>query len=78
MEILHDAIAKIVENSSGGIKFIELITVLASEYRHQLTETDIELLPERVEKVIRESNDLKILDYTFKSYNRSKMFVYTP
>jgi len=70
---LHDQAVNIVIDNSGGIKFIELL--------FELIRSQIELdenLPEQLERVLRESSVVKVLDYTYKQLNRSKMFIYTP
>lgn len=74
---LHDIILAQVVDHSGGIKFTELLTILTAN----ATEND-ETLPDNfqdvVENTIRKSDKMKILDYTFTTLNRVKMFVYTP
>lgn len=35
-------------------------------------------LPDLIEKTIRDSGELQILEYTYTVLNRKKMFVYTP
>lgn len=74
-EVLHDIIVKIVDDNSGGIKFTELISVIISNHIENLD--NIENLPDRLERIIRESKILSILEYTFRQLNRCKMFVYT-
>lgn len=75
---LHGAIVEIVNDYSGGIKFMELVTTLIDRYREHLSRSDKKNLPEVVEKIVRESDDLKVLEYTMKTLNRMKLFVYTP
>lgn len=77
MELIS-IIKDIVENNSGGIKFTELISILSSDYRELLSDEVLSNIAENVEKAIRSDDHLKILDYTWGSYNRAKMFVYTP
>ena len=73
-----NVIRQIVEDCSGGIKFTELITILADRYHGSLYEAWN--TPEEVENIIRNSGNekLKILDYTWHSCRKTKMFVYTP
>jgi len=66
---LYQEILEILDYHSGGIKFTELIVDLAA--RHPVDIDD-------VEAVIRESKDIKILNYTWLSVKRAKMFIYTP
>ena len=42
------------------------------------TEKELDELPDMLEKRIRESNDMKILEYTWVPEKKLKMFVYTP
>ena len=65
---------KIIEDHSGGVKFIELIADMVADKYLGPEEVD----PDEIENVIREMEDVKILDYVWKSMNRAKMFVYTP
>jgi len=71
---LHDEAVNIVTDNSGGIKFIELLFELIRSRQIGLDEN----LPEQLERVLRESSVVKVLDYTYKQLNRSKMFIYTP
>jgi hypothetical protein len=74
-KVLHDLIVKIVDDNSGGIKFTELIATITADNHDSLD--NIENFPDRLERVIRESKILNVLDYTFRDLNRCKMFVYT-
>jgi hypothetical protein len=81
MEMLNrrliNKIEVILDDSSGGIKFIELLNKLIKimyEGEYIIPEN----FPEKLEKLIRKNTEFKVLDYTWKSMNRSKMFVYTP
>jgi hypothetical protein len=75
--ILHDKIKIIVNENSGGIKFVELLSELLTRYHDIFEEQDNGEFPTIVEHVIRASTDLKILDYTWLQMERAKMFVYT-
>jgi hypothetical protein len=80
-ELLHELILDIVNDNSGGIKFIALMTEVifrikegkANGFREIPDDLDIYM-----EEIIRESKDMKILDYTWTKMKRAKMFVYTP
>lgn len=77
-EFILPLITKIVNDNSGGIKFTELIVNLIeaiSKTDSGYEDDDIDI--DSIELIIRESSDLKILDYTWHELNRSKMFVYT-
>ena len=80
-KIIHDNILNIVNDNSGGIKFTELITILLTNYRHNLdgwqNDDNLDKLSDIIEKIIRESSDMKILNYTWILMKRTKMFVYT-
>ena len=71
----------IVNEHSGGIKFVELVAKIG-EWVHtdkpRLSKKVIEDLPQHLEAEILKSKELKILYYTYKALNREKMFVYTP
>jgi len=69
---VENAIRNIVNEHSGGVKFTELIVEIVSKKYLDIKN------PDEIEKVIREMEDVKILDYTWKSIDRAKMFVYTP
>jgi hypothetical protein len=71
---IKNAARKIIEDHSGGVKFIELIADMVTDKYLGPEEVD----PDEIENVIREMEDVKILDYVWKSMNRAKMFVYTP
>jgi hypothetical protein len=75
--ILLEKIRIIVNENSGGLKFIELLSILMTKYHDLFGEQERSGFPEVVEAVIRNSSDLKILDYTQQSMQRAKMFVYT-
>jgi len=70
-----DRVRRILENYSGGIKFTELLTLILPDV--MTLKIDTTDFSDRLEKVIRKSDDIKILDYTWKSAKRAKMFVYT-
>lgn len=72
-----ERIVKVVNDNSGGVKFIDLITELMTTYRSEF-EPITDDFADQIEAIIRNSNCLKILDYTYLVLNRSKMFVYTP
>lgn len=67
---LRSAIMDAVSDSSGGLKFPELIAKLPKKFAG----TD----PDVLEEEIRDMPELKILDYTWVPMMRAKMFVYTP
>jgi len=75
--MLHDAIKLVVNDNSGGLKFVELLSILMTKYHDKFEEQDNGEFPTIVEHVIRASTDLKILDYTWLQMERAKMFVYT-
>ena len=76
---LKKLILEIVEDHSGGLKFIELLAELISKMYESNESKQIELLtPEFIEETIRKMPELKILKFTFKNLKREKMFVYTP
>lgn len=72
---IHDEIVNVVDEHSGGIKFVELICVLSSHFGRDIN--DFRGLPDYVEKMCRESKTIKVLDYSSRKLNRQKMFVYT-
>lgn len=72
---LHDIAVSIVLDHSGGIKFTELLTIILSK---DTSISQISNFPDRLETIIRNSNEVKVLDYTHKSLNRAKMFIYIP
>jgi hypothetical protein len=74
---IMDKIEKILDDHSGGIKFTELLGELI-QIMYENEYIVPEDLPEKLEKLIREDTNFKILDYTWKSMNKAKMFVYTP
>lgn len=68
---------------SGGIKFVELVTDIVSHLGETLKKEDFATidfseLDYHIEKVISETSDIRILNYTWHSCNKQKMFVYTP
>lgn len=71
VEDIEKAIREIVEESSGGIKFVELLVKLNIRFSLKLPG------PEKIEEIVRNTPGVKVLDYIWKSENRSKMFVYT-
>lgn len=81
---LNETVVAIVEGHSGGIKFPELLFEVVVKIREgvvdDVTIEDSESVsfPDRLEKAIQEHTDLEILEYTWRSINRAKMFVYTP
>jgi hypothetical protein len=83
-KVLTELIRKFVEDHSGGIKFTELIcklmsTILGAEDAKYIgmTKKQEEHFPDRIEALIRKSKEFKILDYTWRSENKAKIFVYT-
>jgi len=77
---LRAMILFVVESHSGGIKFTELIAELVAlaQKEEALKNSIHEDFPVLVENMIGEIEELKVLKYTWKTLNRSKMFVYTP
>lgn len=74
---LHTQILAHVTDNSGGMKFTELVSILTSNaVDNGVTLPD--KFADEVESVIRNSEELRVLDYTWKTLNRAKMFVYTP
>jgi len=72
------AYARVLDNS-GGMKFTELVFVLTADAIKKGAPTAIiEDLPEQIESAIRRSTRLKVLDYSFPTLNRKKMFIYIP
>ena len=71
---IEDAVKEVVNSMSGGVKFTELGVEVISRGLLDKSEVDCD----EFEKVIREMKDVKVLDYTWKEINRSKMFIYTP
>jgi len=80
---LLNVIQLIIDENSGGMKFTELLTELAKNantnaLRDILTDFKGNEIPDIVETTIRDfGGKIKILDYTWQSMNRAKMFVYT-
>jgi hypothetical protein len=76
---LQDLVVTIVNDNSGGIKFTELMYRIL-EKQHEgliLSDTHTFVTPDLLEKCIRKSRLVKILDYVWVPQNRAKMFVYT-
>lgn len=71
---LHDLAVEIVQDYSGGIKFTELLTVILSKDK---SASQIANFPDKLEKILRDSDKIKVLDYTHILLNRAKMFIYT-
>lgn len=66
------------------MKFIELVhmlmgTILGAEDTKYIgmTKKQEENFPDRIEALLIKSKEFKILDYTWRSENRAKIFVYT-
>jgi hypothetical protein len=83
-KVLIALILRFVEDHSGGIKFTELVhnlmaTILdPGEAKYiGVTKKQKEDFPDRIETLLRKSKEFKILDYTWRSQNRAKMFIYT-
>lgn len=72
-----EIVIKIVNDHSGGVKFLELITDMTTKYRENF-QPICDNFADRVEEIIRASDKVKILDYTYQALNRAKMFIYTP
>jgi hypothetical protein len=75
---LQQKIVEIVNENSGGIKYTELISILTSK---NIVATDFNGYADKmlhdVEWYCRNTKSIKTLDYTMKSMNRAKMFIYT-
>lgn len=72
---LEDRIFEIVQGSSGGIKFLNLITRLVMHG----DEFD-DFTVDEIEQAVRSHAKLKVLDYSWDmgaGMKRAKMFVYT-
>lgn len=65
-----------VEDHSGGVKLIELISEMAANAKDNGVE--IEELGSRIMKTVKESEYLEALEYTYKTLGRGKFFIYTP
>lgn len=72
---VHDEIVKIVDDSSGGIKFVDLLVVLSAHYGKDIN--DFRKMPDYLENLCRTSKVIKVLDYQCRNLNRHKMFIYT-
>jgi hypothetical protein len=78
--LLQQRIVEIVRDHSGGIKFLELVLDLAEldvDFRKEYSFNPDRFIYD-VEWYCRNTESLKVLDYTMTSMNRAKMFVYTP
>jgi hypothetical protein len=64
-------ICEIIDDSSGGIKFLDLAVKLQLRTNYQFDADELE-------RIVRNTEGVKVLDYTWHYLNRSKMFVYTP
>ena len=80
---LRDRIQECIDDNSGGVKFVYLITYLTAKIyeddRADKLPKDLDDFPEMVEKVITERMpSVGILEYTMGpgGLNRTKMFVY--
>ena len=65
-----------VNDHSGGVKLIELVSEMAANAINN--ETDIGDLHTRILQIVRESKDMEVLKYTYKTLDRPKFFIYTP
>lgn len=72
---LYNQALEIVKDHSGGIKFTELLTLILSKNKSASQTSNF---PDKLEIILRDSDELKVLDYTHKLLNRAKMFIYTP
>jgi hypothetical protein len=82
--LILNTVQMIIDEHSGGMKFTELLNELIAQSFSNgvvgaaftgLTKDDF---PSVVEMTIRDfGQNIKILDYTWTSMNRAKMFVYT-
>jgi hypothetical protein len=78
--LLQQHIVEIVNNHSGGTKYIDLVMSLVeldADFRKEYSFNSDKFLHD-VEWYCRNTESLKVLDYTMTSINRAKMFVYTP
>ncbi len=69
MSELEILIRRLLDENSGGMKFLELVTKIVEESK--------KINPEIVESLCRRLNGIKVVDYTWKQCNRSKMFICT-
>jgi hypothetical protein len=70
---LQRDIENIVHEHSGGIKLTALVTELIKQKHHRVCGIEEEIM-----QAIHTNENLMILDYTWRSNNRVKSFVYTP
>jgi hypothetical protein len=75
--VLQQKIIEIIDDSSGGIKFIDLVSRLISLKKFKEF-SDNERFLHDVEWYCRNTKDIRTLDYTMRTLNRNKMFIYTP
>ena len=68
---LKKLILEVVEDSSGGLKFTELLVKL-------MLKGGIFESPEELERIVRETKGVRVLDYVWHREKREKMFIYTP
>ncbi len=78
---LTDLIFQIVEDHSGGIKYLELLMEVLS-WHHDKPLAHLEIVDEQDLSVhifneIRGMKDVKVLEYNYRALNRTKYFVYT-
>jgi hypothetical protein len=69
---LRKDIELIVNSHSGGLKLMELIPELITKRKNPRINI------ETIMGVIHSSETLRVLEYTWKANNRTKIFVYTP
>ncbi len=84
-EVVKGWAREIVQQSSGGIKFIELMTKLMTRAMDRKEDFGTVLKRvtdgEWVEQTIEEMDDIKILRYSWQlsgELSREKLFIYTP
>lgn len=72
-------VRQIVEDNSGGIKFTALIPALIDVMETEgCSDWSKEGFIDELESIVLDHPELAVLNYTWKTLSRAKMFVYTP
>jgi hypothetical protein len=71
LRVLRKDIEDIVTSHSGGLKLTELIPELITKRKN------LKIKIETIIEVIDSSPNLRILEYTWRTNNRTKYFIYT-
>jgi len=78
---LTDLIFQIIEDHSGGVKYLELLMEVLSRHHDEplphLEKVDEQDLSTHIFNEIRSMKDIKVLEYNYRALNRTKYFVYT-